>query len=258
MEIISRSEAKAQGLTHYYTGKPCKRGHVERRFVSGFQCVVCAKMHYDERRKNNPEAYREAQRKHYANNREKCIAATMESQKKHKSRHLAEKRRDYWNNRERYREYAKRYYRENSEKAIKRSRDYRLNNPEKVRAYFREYLKTRRANDPDFKMRHACAYMVRRVLEKSEGSKANNTEMTLGYSCQELRRHIERNMAPDMSWGNYGDLWQIDHVIPVMEFIKMGCHDPAKINALSNLMPEYKEENQRKGDKFSLSSPPVV
>jgi hypothetical protein len=35
-EIISRKEAKAAGLTRYFTGKPCKRGHVvERRVDTG-------------------------------------------------------------------------------------------------------------------------------------------------------------------------------------------------------------------------------
>jgi len=39
--IISRAEAKAQGLTHYFTGKPCKHGHIAERFVTGRHCVEC-------------------------------------------------------------------------------------------------------------------------------------------------------------------------------------------------------------------------
>ena len=31
MEIISRKEAKAQGLVHYFTGKPCLHGHLAKR-----------------------------------------------------------------------------------------------------------------------------------------------------------------------------------------------------------------------------------
>jgi len=44
MQIITRQEAKAKGLKHYYTGKPCKRGHVYKRFVSTCLCVKCAKL----------------------------------------------------------------------------------------------------------------------------------------------------------------------------------------------------------------------
>jgi hypothetical protein len=32
-EIISRAEAKARGLTRYFTGKPCKYGHIAERYV---------------------------------------------------------------------------------------------------------------------------------------------------------------------------------------------------------------------------------
>lgn len=38
----SRKEAKASGSPHYFTGKPCKRGHVTKRFTSGLQCSKCS------------------------------------------------------------------------------------------------------------------------------------------------------------------------------------------------------------------------
>lgn len=41
--IISRADATARHVTTYYTGKPCKAGHVERRYVSNGACIVCAK-----------------------------------------------------------------------------------------------------------------------------------------------------------------------------------------------------------------------
>jgi hypothetical protein len=41
MDIIARKEALAQGLTHYFTGKPCKRGHIATRYVSTANCVEC-------------------------------------------------------------------------------------------------------------------------------------------------------------------------------------------------------------------------
>lgn len=41
MEIITKEEAKAQGLKRYFTGKPCKHGHLAERLVSQERCVVC-------------------------------------------------------------------------------------------------------------------------------------------------------------------------------------------------------------------------
>ena len=39
--IISRAQAKADGLTHYFTGKPCKNGHLEKRLTKNGTCMVC-------------------------------------------------------------------------------------------------------------------------------------------------------------------------------------------------------------------------
>ena len=39
--IISREEAFAKDLTHFYTGRPCKYGHDSPKFVSTNGCVQC-------------------------------------------------------------------------------------------------------------------------------------------------------------------------------------------------------------------------
>jgi hypothetical protein len=39
--IIGRDEARALGLKRFFTGRPCKRGHVAERGVSGGKCVEC-------------------------------------------------------------------------------------------------------------------------------------------------------------------------------------------------------------------------
>lgn len=39
--VISRDDAAAQKLTHFFTGKPCKYGHVAPRFVSTGGCAEC-------------------------------------------------------------------------------------------------------------------------------------------------------------------------------------------------------------------------
>ena len=48
MNIFSRGDAIAAGKTRYFTGKPCKRGHVSERMVSTLTCVHCKQ----EREKN--------------------------------------------------------------------------------------------------------------------------------------------------------------------------------------------------------------
>jgi hypothetical protein len=63
MEIISREEAKAQGLTRYFTGKPCRNGHLAERYVGGnTPCVVCDAENQTRYVKANPDKTRAWQR----------------------------------------------------------------------------------------------------------------------------------------------------------------------------------------------------
>lgn len=43
-DIIARKDARAQGLTYYFTGKPCPSGHVTRRFVTSCGCRECVRI----------------------------------------------------------------------------------------------------------------------------------------------------------------------------------------------------------------------
>ncbi len=42
MEVISRAEARELGLKFYFTGKPCKYGHVDQRYSGSGFCLTCA------------------------------------------------------------------------------------------------------------------------------------------------------------------------------------------------------------------------
>jgi len=65
--IISCNEARALGLMRYFTGKPCKRGHVAERDVNR-GCVECMR----EWRAAHPEKIREYTRKYRAANPERA------------------------------------------------------------------------------------------------------------------------------------------------------------------------------------------
>lgn len=41
MEIITREAADLQFKSRFYTGKPCKKGHLAERYVTNGGCVMC-------------------------------------------------------------------------------------------------------------------------------------------------------------------------------------------------------------------------
>lgn len=42
MDVISRKQAKAAGLVRYFTGVPCKHGHIAERYTGDGVCSECA------------------------------------------------------------------------------------------------------------------------------------------------------------------------------------------------------------------------
>lgn len=49
-EVVTRQEAQAAGVTRYYTGKPCIRGHVAMRLTSNGRCIECHRQKDKDRR----------------------------------------------------------------------------------------------------------------------------------------------------------------------------------------------------------------
>ena len=58
-------------MKHYFTGKPCKRGHIANRLLCDRSCVECNKEKRARYYKEDPEKYRELRRQAYAANPDK-------------------------------------------------------------------------------------------------------------------------------------------------------------------------------------------
>jgi predicted Fe-S protein YdhL (DUF1289 family) len=58
VEIITRKQAIEQGLKRYFTGKPCKRGHVDERYVTR-GCIACLNIESARWKAINPEKARQ-------------------------------------------------------------------------------------------------------------------------------------------------------------------------------------------------------
>jgi len=78
MQIISRKEAIAQGLSRYFTGEPCGHGHIDERYVSGRGCHTCRRIWYEQnilKYRANAQAWREAHPEHNRRYRAKLSLA---------------------------------------------------------------------------------------------------------------------------------------------------------------------------------------
>jgi hypothetical protein len=60
--VIGRSDAMAAGLNRYFTGQPCKNGHVAERLVSNWTCLDCQLMNLSKARERDPQRFKEYSR----------------------------------------------------------------------------------------------------------------------------------------------------------------------------------------------------
>lgn len=94
----SRAEAKAQGAPYYFTGLPCKHGHVAPRKTKG-ACVECLRAEWAApsetraeyfRQYNKTDKAKEAKQRYYAANRDAVIARANARPKEEKRRYGAD------------------------------------------------------------------------------------------------------------------------------------------------------------------------
>ena len=79
----------------------------------------------------------------------------------------------------------------------------------------------------------------------------------LGYTFDDLVKHLESQFEPWMNWDNHGIYnpnrvtWQIDHIVPDSSFTYADVHDQGFKDSwiLSNLCPLEAMKNMIKGDK---------
>jgi 5-methylcytosine-specific restriction endonuclease McrA len=102
----TRAEAKATGATHYFTGEPCKHGHIAPRKTKG-ACVECLKVEWEKGNQTRADYFRQynsraevKERKHawYEENRETVInsAATRPAHVKREYQTAWKERNTVW------------------------------------------------------------------------------------------------------------------------------------------------------------------
>jgi hypothetical protein len=68
VEHVERPEAIRLGLASYFTGRPCRRGHIARRCTTNGTCSTCANEANQRARAANPEGARAKRRAYYWSN----------------------------------------------------------------------------------------------------------------------------------------------------------------------------------------------
>lgn len=251
----TRAEAKAIGSTHYFTGKPCKHGHVAKRFTCDGGCIECSREFQRKKYDANPEKARARVRKLYAENPEPAKERERKRRKENPEGVKASETKWRLANPEKRnaieRKGQRRRYAANPDPFRKSNQKWRIGNPSALRKIRREYHK-KLMEDPAYRLEKAISSGVRKGLVS--GAKASRrTFSLLGYTSDDLRKHLEKQFQPGMTWDNYGrNGWHVDHKIPLAahNYETPDDIDFKKAWALGNLQPLWEADNLKKSDKL--------
>jgi hypothetical protein len=89
LPIITYSEGKAAGLLHYFTGRPCKHGHISKRKVSDRSCTECCRLRANVYYWNAPEKNHANCARYRASNPEKIKADKAAYRAQHRDKEKA-------------------------------------------------------------------------------------------------------------------------------------------------------------------------
>jgi hypothetical protein len=217
-QIITRAEAAAKGLRRFFTGKPCKHGHVAPRVFIGKSstCTVCRKITVDTWREANREQHNDWVRR----NPEKCTKAK------------------------------KKYVATHPERRKKSARDWVIRNRDHHREYQRGLKARRQQNDPDYRFRRNLRSRLHKAITRASAAKSGKTMELVGCTVVELKVHLERQFSAGMTWENYGHgigRWNVDHRVPCASFNLTDPEQQRRCFHFSNLQPMWHPENVAKG-----------
>jgi len=170
----------------------------------------------------------------------------------------------YQKNKERYQEYREKWESRNKELRREINRNYYYRNKEKIGILMKKWRETHRIQirlyDRNFKARRKTdpKFRIDRIMgtaiwESLRGRKAGHKwESLVGYTKEDLIKHLEKQFDDKMNWGNYSSYWWIDHKKPRALFHYSTLEDSEfkECWALKNLQPLEKIANIKKGKSY--------
>lgn len=216
MEIISRKEAVERGLPKYFTGKPCRRGHIATRYTAGActKCVSIRKADLYQQNRESVLAYMKVQGAAYRkNNPTKRVENGRRWKAANKGKVLEQSRAQYAKNPERRREIARTSYFKRRDKERERRSAFRLANKGLINSYTGKRRAARIQRIPQW-LSSDDKFLIEEIYSLA----------ALRTKCTGVPHHV-------------------DHIIPLRGKTVSGLHVP------QNLQVILGSENSRKGNR---------
>jgi hypothetical protein len=246
---------KNQELSNFYI-RTIKNGVPKYRT----ECKECYTFRVKKYAKNNPNKIKVDKRQYYQNNKNILDVSNKLWASKNPDKRKSIQKKYYDNNMSEILENQRIRYADHLEEEHMRSKKYKTAHKEEIKIKRAEASKQKRISSPEFKLKSNVSRSIRGGLKKNGGSKNGITFLKkIGYSIEDLRKHLEFLFEPWMSWSNWGVYcnktwddndsttwtWQIDHIVPhsAFKYSSMDDNDFKKCWSLNNLRPLSAKQN---------------
>jgi hypothetical protein len=160
----------------------------------------------------------------YKNNRENLLNQTKLYQEKNKTKIL---------------EYQKQWYTQNKTQVSEYHTEYRKNNKEKIQVCINNWINNKKKNDVFYNSFSNMRNRIYQAIKKGKGKKSYKTIEYLGCELDYYKQYIEQQFLPEMNWDNYGVIWEIDHIIPCINFDLTQEEEQKKAFYYTNTQPLF-------------------
>lgn len=153
------------------------------------------------------------------------------------------------------------HYSENREDRVAYSRDYRKENPEKIKENRENWFARnpgypvmrameRYYSDPEFRIRVSLRSRLRTVLQAKGIRKRDGALRLLGCPVPYFVAHMESLFVPGMTWENHANVWEMDHIKPCAKFDLTDPEQQKTCFHWTNFQPLFVCDNRNKRDRY--------
>jgi hypothetical protein len=213
--IITRAQAKEQGLKRYFTGKPCiKGGHISERHTPKGNCIACMSDKYQSSKSDS--AFKEKRKIQNTKDRKSNTRKTWEEK-----------------NKETLYFYKLFYIHANKDLIVEKQKQYREKNRDAIVIKKKEWVSKN---------------MWRFVPHTAKRRAAKLNRMPC-WLTKEDKLEIKKiyKLASDKT-KETGIKWQVDHIIPLQGETVSGLHIPSNLRIITAY------ENRSKHNKWEITN----